>query len=81
MDTNRLKEGDMVRVIIDCDGRVVGNLEGRGFTDIATVIEAAYQAEGTSYPKEDCVFTVVDETTGTSERYRINAHGNVKLIV
>ena len=81
METNRIRKEDVVRVDIECDGRKVGEIKRGGFHTVAEAIEAAYAEEGASYPKEDCVFTVVNETEGTSERYRINAHGNVKLIV
>ena len=30
---------------------------------------------------EDCVFEVTNQKTAVSHRYRINAHGNLKLIV
>lgn len=30
---------------------------------------------------EDCVFEVANLTTSVTHRYRINAHGNLKLIV
>lgn len=30
---------------------------------------------------EDCVFEVTNHSTGVSHRYRLNAHGHLKLII
>lgn len=81
METNRLRPDDKVKVGIECDGRTVGEYTSDGSHNVAEAISRAYEEEDASYPAEDCVFTVTDLSKGTSERYRLNAHGHVKLIV
>lgn len=80
METNRLRTGDKVEVmLVHSDGRKE-QYEGAGFRDIEQAILAAAEALGA----DDCdtdVFKVTDLATGVTSSYRINAHGHVKLIV
>ena len=52
-----------------------------GYHSIEEAIEEALSNAGLDINPEDCVFEVSNQTTGVSHRYRINAHGNLKLIV
>jgi len=54
------------------------------FHTVREAIEATYVSITDDENKADIrdyVFEVSNITTGTSARYRVNAHGNVKLIV
>ena len=76
-----LKPQDRVSVkVYGPDDAVVYKASGEGYHRIEQVVEeAAAKAPGVN--PEDCVFEVSNEQTGVSHRYRINAHGNLKLIV
>lgn len=52
-----------------------------GYHSIEAAINDALANAGLQINPEDCVFEVSNLTTGVSHRYRINAHGNLKLIV
>lgn len=52
-----------------------------GFHSVDEAINAAIENAGLEVNPEDCVFEVSNQTTGVSHRYRLNAHGNLKLIV
>lgn len=54
---------------------------GTGYRSIGEAIQAALDNAGLTVNPEDCVFEVTNKTSGVSHRYRINAHGNLKLIV
>lgn len=81
MEANRLRPADRVQVQISDDTRRLGRFEGTGYHNIEEAVEAAYEAEHIEEPREDLVYTVTDMTTGTTERYRFNAHGHLRLIV
>lgn len=81
MTPNRLSPSDRVNVKVACDNRTVAEFTGTGFHNIEEAVNKAYEEVGASYPKEECVFTVIDASKGVESRYRINAHGHVKLIV
>lgn len=81
MEANRLNPTDRVTVRIAIDGNHMFTFTGSGFHNIDSAAEAAYRASGITAPVEDCVFTVADDTEGTGQRYRYNAHGHLRLII
>jgi len=79
---DRLHPADKVVVKIYEEGKLADTFTGAGFHDVAEAIHAAYRSTDRNADAiEDYVFEVDNAVTGTSARYRINAHGNVKLIV
>ena len=52
-----------------------------GYHNIETAIRNALDDANLKINPEDCVFEVSNQDTGVSHKYRINAHGNLKLIV
>lgn len=77
-----LKIEDEVRVtIFGPDGSPLYKTSNTGFHNIETAINDAISGAGLNINPEDCVFEVSNLTTGISHRYRINAHGHLKLIV
>ena len=52
-----------------------------GYHSIEVAIKEALANASLEVNPEDCVFEVSNDTTGVSHRYRLNAHGNLKLIV
>lgn len=52
-----------------------------GFHNIESAIRETLDKARLEMNPEDCVFEVANNTTGVAHRYRINAHGNLKLIV
>lgn len=82
MTPNRIRTEDQVKVqIIDTEGRVRYDFSGTGYHDVAAAIMAAYEASGLTEDARDFAYQVSNETDGTSARYRLNAHDNVRLVV
>ena len=82
MIVNRLHAADRVQVEIYLEGKEVGSYEGTGFHNVEQAVQDAVRRSGRSVKNiEDYVFRVTDLSDGTSARYRINAGGNLKLIV
>ena len=52
-----------------------------GFHTIEGAISAAVSNANLGISPEDCVFEVKNETTDVTHKYRLNAHGHVKLII
>ena len=82
MIVNRLHAADRVLVEIYLEGKEVGSYEGSGFHNVEQAVQDAVRRSGRSVENiEDYVFRVTDLSDRTSARYRINAGGNLKLIV
>lgn len=82
MIANRLHTADRVLVEIYLEGKEVGSYEGTGFHNVEQAVQDAVRRSGRAGEDiEDYVFRVTDLSDGTSARYRINAGGNLKLIV
>ena len=82
METNRIRKGEKVVVEIYENATKVGSYQTTDAHDIEEAIREAYRSSDRyADPMQDYVFKVTESTTGTESRYRINAHGNVKLIV
>lgn len=82
MIANRLHAADRVQVEIYLEGKEVGSYEGTGFHNVEQAVQDAVRRSGRSVKNiEDYVFRVTDLSDRTSARYRINAGGNLKLIV
>lgn len=52
-----------------------------GYHSIEAAIREAVDNAGLMVSPGDCVFEITNLDTSVSHRYRINAHGNLKLIV
>ena len=77
-----LKPEDQVTVTIyGPDGSRIYDATASGYHNIETAINDAIANAGLEINPEDCVFEVTNLGTDVSHRYRINAHGNLKLIV
>lgn len=77
-----LRTEDQVAVTIyGPDGSRLYETTCNGYHRIEEAIRAAVDNANLSVNPEDCVFEIDNKTTGVSHRYRINAHGNLKLIV
>lgn len=67
--------------ILSPDGSTLFQATNSGYHNIEqAVVEAVGHADLKENPK-DCVFEITNHTTDVTHRYRINAHGNLKLIV
>ena len=77
-----LRPADQVTVTIlgPDDGRLYQSTN-TGYHNIDEAIRAAVDNASLEVNPEDCVFEISNLATGVSHRYRINAHGNLKLIV
>lgn len=82
MKNNRLNPTDQVMVeIIDSYGTIIATHIAEGYSTIQEAVEDSFAK---SMPKEqsilDYTFRVTDRTTGTHNRYRVDAGGKVRLL-
>lgn len=82
MQNNRVRHGDNVEVeIYDESGKLLGKTSSDNYDSLTDAIETAFTKLLTTAPNiEDYVYRVTNLTTGTSERYRVNAGGHVRLL-
>lgn len=77
-----LKPEDQVKVTVSGpDGSKLYEATNTGYHSIESAIRETWDNANRDINPEDCVFKVDNLTTGVSHEYRINAHGNLKLIV
>ena len=83
MEINRIRPGDKIQVMIyDPDGKKIDTYDGTGFHTIGDAVRSAFESSNRNTEDiRDYVFRVFNVSESTSERYRVNAHGNVTLIV
>lgn len=82
MPNNRLdfESIDQVEVFKE-NGDVIGTVKVSGVRSIEAAIEEALQQLPEAKDPEAYVFNVSNLSDGTERRYRLNAHGHVKLII
>lgn len=77
-----LKPDDQVTVAIyDSNNMRLYQASGEGFHNLRQALEQAISHINHDINPEDCTFEVTNHRTGVVHRYRLNAHGNIKLIV
>ncbi|MCH5240387.1 MAG: hypothetical protein J1F38_09190 [Muribaculaceae bacterium] len=77
-----LRKEDQVSVtILGPDNSRLYDKTTKGLHNINSAIQEALEDAHIEIDPEELVFVVDNITTGVSHRYRINAHGNIKLIV
>lgn len=82
MPNNRLdfESIDQVEVFKE-NGDIIGTVKVSGVRSIEAAIEKALQQLPEATDPEAYVFKVSNLSDGTERRYRLNAHGHVKLII
>lgn len=76
-----LKRGDNVTVtILGPDNSRLYQSTRTGYHSLDEAITDALNNAHTEVNPEDCVFEVTNDETAVTHRYRLNAHGHVKLI-
>lgn len=77
-----LRRGDQVTItIFGPDGGELYKSTGSDYHSLDTAINSVLENANLNINPEDCVFEVTNNTTGVSHRYRLNAHGHLKLII
>ena len=77
-----LKLGDLVTVtIFGPDNSILFKTTKNGFHSLESAVENAISESNLDVSPKDCVFEVKNDSTGVSHRYRLNAHGHLKLII
>lgn len=80
--SDRLRTEDQVNVkVLGPDDSNLYESTNSGFHSIEEAIKNALENANLQVDPEDCVFVVSNQDTGVTHKYRINAHGNLKLIV
>lgn len=81
-EIDSLKQNDEVRVTIyGPDGATLYNATNSGYHSLEMAVREAVADSKIEINPEDCVFEIENLTTGVAHRYRLNAHGNLKLII
>lgn len=77
-----LKPDNKVTVTVDGpEGTSLYEATSSGYRSIEEALKATFDEARLEIDPEDCVFKVTNDDTGVSHKYRLNAHGNLKLIV
>lgn len=77
-----LKLGNEVTVTIwGPDNSCLYKSTKTGFHSIEAAIQEALDSAAIEVNPEDCVFEVTNNESSVSHKYRLNAHGHLKLIV
>lgn len=77
-----LKPLDNVTVaIFGPDNSCLYKQTSNGYHNLEEAINAAIDEANLNVSPEDCVFEVSNETKDVTHRYRLNAHGHLKLII
>ena len=82
METDLLKRDDEVTVTIyGPEDKCLYKSSKTGYHTLDEAVRDSIENANLQINPEDCVFEVTNNTNGVSHKYRINAHGNLKLIV
>lgn len=77
-----LKKGEEVTVtILSPAGEQLYQSTNTGYHSLDEAINEAITNANLEIDPKDCFFEVTNLNTGVSHKYRLNAHGNLKLIV
>lgn len=80
--SDALRPEDQVTVtIFGPEGSRLYQATDAGYRSIEAALNAALANAALTVNPENCVFEVTNLKTDVSHRYRLNAHGNIKLIV
>ena len=81
-NSDYLRPADQVTVtILGPDDSRLYESTGTGYHSLETAINDALANATLNVNPEDCVFVVTNQSNSVSHKYRINAHGHLKLIV
>ena len=77
-----IRRGDKVTVIIwGPENQCLYKMTGEGFHNIESAVNQAVEKAQLEISPEDCLFEVSNDDSGVTHKYRLNAHGNLKLII
>ena len=80
--TDLLKPQDEVTVTIwGPDNSCLYKSTNTGYHTLEGAVSDMVTNAGLGINPEDCVFEITNDTTGVSHKYRLNAHGHLKLIL
>lgn len=68
-------------VILGPDNKKLYESTNTGFHSLESAVSAAVENAGLDMSPEDCVFEITNNEKGVTHRYRLNAHGHLKLII
>lgn len=63
------------------EGNELYQTTNSGFHNLESAVNAAIDNANLSIDPKDCVFEIENKTKDVTHRYRINAHGHLKLII
>ena len=80
--SDALKPADLVKItVFGPDGSNLYHAADTGYHSILLAIKDVFDKSGLDVNPQDCSFEVTNESKGVTHQYRLNAHGNLKLIV
>lgn len=74
-------EEEVTITVFGPDGATLYKSTGKGYHRVEEAVEQTVNEANLDTNPENCVFEIYNHSTGVSHRYRINAHGNLKLII
>ena len=81
-DIDSIRTEDEIAVsIFGPDGSVLYKSTGKGYHNLEMAVNDAISRSQIKLDPKDCVFEVSNLDTGVTHRYRLNAHGHLKLII
>lgn len=77
-----LKPGDDITITIwGPDGSSIYKSTEKGFHSLESAVRETIDKANLQINPEDCVFEIANHSKDVAHRYRLNAHGNLKLII
>ena len=77
-----LKRDDKVTVTVyGPDGTILYQTDETNCHSLEAAVQSAIESAPENINPEDCVFSVNNRTKDVTHRYRLNAHGHLKLII
>ena len=74
-------EDKVVVTIFGPENNRLYQFTGRGYHNLESAVSDTVAKANLEINPEDCVFEITNETKAVTHRYRLNAHGHLKLII
>ena len=74
-------EDKVIITVYGPDNTILYKFNGEGFHNLEGAIDRAISEANLNISPEDCVFEVTNMQRDVTHKYRLNAHGHIKLIL
>lgn len=81
-DIDSIKPAEEVKVVVwGPEGNCIYQTTNKGYHTLEMAVNDTLANSKIGINPEDCVFEISNLSTGVTHRYRLNAHGHLKLII